>query len=123
MSDEKPEPQADAADLSPHRGALVIVLGIISLTLGILSPVALFLVGRLVPATWIVPPTFVGSVVTGLAAWIMGGIDLRAMTDRRMDPSGRNLTEIGKSIGTAAVTLAVIIVALFLLASLRDSFL
>ena len=57
----------------PHRGGLILALGIIS---------------------WAT-----GCVVFGLAAWIMAAGDLNKMNAGRMDNSGRGLTQAGMIIG------------------------
>jgi len=41
----------------------------------------------------------------GIAAWIMGGGDLKAMDEGRMDPSGRSLTQAGKILGIIGLCL------------------
>jgi predicted Zn finger-like uncharacterized protein len=59
-------------DLKPHRGTLILVLGIFSIVFcGFLGPVA----------------------------WIMGGNDLRQMRAGRMDPEGEGLTNGGRICG------------------------
>jgi hypothetical protein len=58
-------------DCEPHRGTLILVLGIVSLVMGGLG---LFL---------------------GLPAWIMGHKDLKKMDSGQMDPSGRSVTQAG----------------------------
>lgn len=57
----------------PHRGGLILALGIIS---------------------WVT-----GCVVFGLVAWIMAAGDLNKMNAGRMDNSGRGLTQAGMIIG------------------------
>lgn len=58
--------------MKPHRGTLVLVLGILSLVIcGIL----------------------------GIPAWIMGKNDLREMEAGQMDPAGRSLTNAGRICG------------------------
>jgi hypothetical protein len=61
---------------APHRGALILVLGILGLM------VCGFL---------------------GIAAWVMGNNDLAEMEAGRMDPSGREMTNIGKILGIVTV--------------------
>jgi hypothetical protein len=68
-------------DLEPHRGGLVMTLGIISLVC-----VALFFL-------WVVPP--VVGLGLGLTAWIMGHIDLRKIKNRKMDEDGLGGTQAG----------------------------
>jgi hypothetical protein len=76
--------------IAPHRGGLVLSLGVVS---------------------WIVScPLF------GLLAWIMGSADLREMRAGRMDPTGRASTQAGQILGVihSLVCLALVVVALFL---------
>ncbi|GIW79665.1 MAG: hypothetical protein KatS3mg105_1472 [Gemmatales bacterium] len=58
--------------VQPHRGTLVLVLGILSLV--VCAPL-------------------------GIAAWIMGSNDLAAMRAGRMDPSGESMTQVGYVLG------------------------
>ena len=58
--------------LEPHRGATVLVLGILSLVL--CAPL-------------------------GIPAWVMGNNDLAAMQNGRMDRSGEGLTRAGQVLG------------------------
>ena len=78
--------------MKPHRGTLVLVLGILGLV--ICAP-------------------------CGIAAWIMGGSDLKEMDAGTMDPSGRSLTSGGRICGIIATILlclgVVIFIALFAL--------
>lgn len=101
MTTFPPNPHASFTDgrpiYAPHRGTTVLVLGILSLL--ICQPL-------------------------GIAAWIMGNSDLRAMREGRMDPSGESLTTAGKVcgiIGTILLSLGVLaacgyflIIALFI---------
>lgn len=77
----------------PHRGTLVLVLGIVSLVLGTLG---------LVCCTWVVAAVF------GIIAWILGNSDLREMDAGRMDPSGRALTLAGKICAIVGVIWAIV---------------
>lgn len=74
------------AQLTPHRGTLILVLGILSLIL--CQPL-------------------------GIAAWLMGNGDLAAMTAGTMDPSGRSTTEVGRILGIIATALLAIGVLFF----------
>lgn len=67
--------------MKPHRGTLVLVLGILGLVL----------CGPL-----------------GIAAWIMGSNDLREMDAGAMDPSGRGNTQTGKICGMIACVLMIL---------------
>jgi hypothetical protein len=59
--------------MKPHRGTLILILGILSLILC--------------------------GIFTGIPAWIMGSGDLKQMDAGAMDPSGRSLTNAGKICG------------------------
>jgi len=72
--------------MKPHRGTLVLVLGILSLV--VCAPV-------------------------GIAAWIMGGNDLKEMDAGTMDPSGRGTTQAGKICGMIGCILLLISIAIF----------
>ncbi|MCX6901913.1 MAG: DUF4190 domain-containing protein [Verrucomicrobia bacterium] len=83
--------------MQPHRGTLILVLGILSLVL--CGPV-------------------------GIAAWIMGNTDLKEIDAGRMDPVGRGTTNAGRIcgiIGTVLTAIGVIvglvIAAFFMLAA------
>jgi hypothetical protein len=69
------------AAMKPHRGTLILVLGILSLI--VCQPV-------------------------GIAAWIMGSADLKEIAAGTMDPEGKSLTQIGQILGIIAVVLMVI---------------
>ena len=67
--------------MKEHRGVLVLVLGIVSLV--VCQPV-------------------------GIAAWIMGKADLAEMDAGTMDPTGRQMTNIGMILGIIAVALMIL---------------
>ncbi len=66
------------SSLAPHRGVLILVLGILGL---VLCP------------------------GLGIASWIMGNGDLQAMDQGAMDPEGRGMTQAGKILGIVSVVL------------------
>jgi hypothetical protein len=69
-------------DLAPHRGVLILVLGILGLVvLPILSPVA----------------------------WIMGNTDMAEIRAGRMDPDGESLTQVGRVCGIIGTVLMVLV--------------
>ena len=77
--------------MKPHRGTLILVLGILSLVIcGFL----------------------------GIPAWIMGKNDLAEMQAGQMDPSGRSLTNAGRICGMIATILLIVgmVVAVLFLA-------
>jgi hypothetical protein len=59
--------------MKPHRGGLLLALGILSYVLC--------------------------GIFTAIPAWIMGHSDLKEMEAGLMDPSGRGLTQAGKILG------------------------
>lgn len=65
----------------PHRGTLILVLGILGIVL---------------------------CMPLGIAAWVMGSGDLAAMDRGEIDPSGRSTTQAGKVCGIISVVLAAI---------------
>jgi hypothetical protein len=72
--------------MKPHRGTLILVLGILGLV--ICAPL-------------------------GIAAWIMGSGDLKQMDAGTMDPSGRGNTQAGKICGIIGTILLIIGVIVF----------
>jgi hypothetical protein len=68
-------------DFAPHRGGLVMALGLVALVGGF---------------------AFCAPVIIGPVAWIMGTIDLRAMREGHMDPSGEGMTRSGQVCGIIA---------------------
>jgi hypothetical protein len=73
--------QPDKQLMKPHRGTLILVLGILGLV--ICGPL-------------------------GIAAWIMGSGDLKEMDAGTMDPSGRSNTNVGKICGIIATILMIV---------------
>lgn len=73
--------------LAPHRGVLILVLGILSL---------------------------VFCTLTGPVAWSMGREDMAAIQAGHMDKSGEQMTQIGMTLGIVGTVLLVVqILALF----------
>lgn len=64
--------------LQPHRGATILVLGILGL---------------------------VTCAILGIIAWVMGNNDLQAMDSGQMDRSGRDMTQAGRVCGMIATIL------------------
>jgi hypothetical protein len=88
-------------DLEPHRGGLV-------LALGVLSVVLLF--------TCVLCPV---SLVLGLAAWVMGRGDLRKMQTHVMDPAGMASTREGYLCGILGTLVGGAVTLLCLVGALR----
>ena len=74
--------------LKPHRGVLILVLGILGI---------------------------VCCFICGIIAWVMGNGDLREMAAGTMDPSGQGLTQAGKICGMISVILQIIGFVIWLL--------
>ena len=75
--------------MKPHRGTLILVLGILGLV--ICGPL-------------------------GIAAWIMGSTDLKEMDAGAMDPAGRGQTQAGKICGIIATVLLILGIVFFIVA-------
>jgi hypothetical protein len=74
--------------LRPHRGGLILALGILGL---------------------------VCCFICGIIAWVMGNNDLRDMAAGRMDPSGQGMTQAGKICGMISVILQIVGFVIWLL--------
>jgi hypothetical protein len=83
-----PPVQPGPMAVRPHRGALVLVMGILGIVI---------------------------CFILGIIAWVMGSSDLREMDAGRMDPSGRGITTAGKILGIVSVVLAVVGVGVWVL--------
>lgn len=68
--------------MKPHRGTLILVLGILGFVLC--------------------------GFFTGIPAWYMGHTDIKEMDAGMMDPSGRGITNAGKICGIISTILSVI---------------
>jgi hypothetical protein len=73
--------------MKPHRGTLILVLGIVSI--------------------------FVCGIILGPVAWVMGNNDLKEMAAGTMDPSGRDITNAGKICGMIALFLNIAGICLY----------
>ena len=76
--------------MQPHRGTLILVLGIVSL---------------------------VCCGFVGIPAWIMGNSDLKEIDAGRMDPTGRGMVNAGRICGMIATALMVVPLILGLVAA------
>ena len=79
----------------PHRGAIVLVLGLTSMGLFMLSLMCCL------PITFVAAPF-------GMGAWFMGRADLGKINQGRMDPSGRDQLNIGSIVGLVGGILSLI---------------
>src|SRR5262249_18049572 len=86
----------DSDYLQPHRGQLVMILGIGSLAL-------LFFAGGI---GW----------PLGLVAWILGNMDLKEMREGRMDPEGEGPTSAGRICGMITTIMGIVSMVFGLLA-------
>jgi hypothetical protein len=75
--------------LEPHRGTLILVLGILSLVLCSFS--------------------------TGIPAWIMGKGDLAKIKDGMMDPEGEGPTKAGMICGMICCIINTVVIGLIIL--------
>jgi hypothetical protein len=76
--DDRPSRRRRRGPMAPHRGTMILVLGILSLV--VFQPL-------------------------GIAAWIMGNNDIKEIDAGRMDPEGRQTTQIGRILGIIATIL------------------
>lgn len=75
---EAPPTQSAGIPLAPHRGTVILTLGILGIV-----------------------PCF----ICGIIAWVMANNDLREMKAGRMDPEGMQFTQAGKICGMVGVLL------------------
>lgn len=73
------------AGLKPHRGAVVLTLGILGIAV---------------------------CFICGIIAWVMGKNDLKEMDAGVMDPSGRGLTNAGRICGMIGTILGCVVLVL-----------
>lgn len=69
-------------DSEPHRGTLILVLGIVSIVSSSLSVCSYGLLGII-------------GLVMGICVWVMGQKDLKKMRSNQMDPQGQGSTQAG----------------------------
>jgi hypothetical protein len=83
-------------DLVPHRGAMVLTLGILSIVASVICSVLCSIIG----------PLF--GVGLGLPAVLLGHMDLRQISGGNMDPDGETQTRVGMILGYVGLGLAVV---------------
>ncbi|MHC4655113.1 MAG: CCC motif membrane protein [Planctomycetota bacterium] len=88
--------------LAPHRGTVILVLGIVGLVVGLLGSFCCCIFG-------------IAGCICGIIAWVMANKDLKEMAAGRMDPSGRGMTQAGKICGIISVILAIVVFIISLL--------
>jgi len=69
-------------DSEPHRGTLILVLGIVSIVLSSLSACSYGVLG-------------IFGLIMGICVWVMGQKDLKKMKSNVMDPQGMGSTQAG----------------------------
>jgi len=79
--DDRDDDYSPRGRVAPHRGTMILVLGILGL---------------------------VACGPLGIAAWIMGKNDLAAIKAGRMDPAGKDMTQIGYILGIVGTILTVL---------------
>lgn len=87
LDDDRPRRRERRDYELDHRGGLILALGIIGL---------------------------VACGPVGIAAWIMGNNDMKEMEAGRMDPEGKQLTQVGKILGMVATAFLVLMACLFI---------
>jgi len=80
--------QGAGLPLKPHRGVVVLVLGILGIVV---------------------------CFICGIIAWVMGNNDLREMNAGLMDPSGRGMTRAGKICGIVGVVINIVVLGMCLI--------
>ena len=80
--------QTTGQSLTPHRGTVILVLGILGL---------------------------VCCFICGIIAWVMGNGDLKEMAAGRMDRSGEGLTKAGKICGMIGVAIQIVGIVIWLI--------
>ena len=72
----------------PHRGGMILAFGIISLVMFQCFGVV--------------------GLIFGILAWVFANSDLRGMDEGEVDPSGRQMTQVGKILGIVGMALSVL---------------
>src|SRR5262249_3006934 len=79
--EDRPRRRRSRASMQPHRGTMILVMGILSLV--------------------------VAGPILGPIAWIMGNSDLKEIRAGRMDPEGESQTNAGRICGMIATILSI----------------
>src|SRR3954468_19995174 len=100
--DEDDEDDRPSRRRNPHRGGMVLTLGIVSIAM-------LFVAcgGGMIPVIgpFAAPTLLIAGVVLGITSWVMGSGDLKQINARRMDPSGKGTTTGGYVCGIVGTVL------------------
>jgi len=92
------QPGALRRDVTPHRGPLLLVLGILSI---VFVPMAM--------CCGVIGIAFaLAGVGLGTSAWVMGHRDLRKMRQNQLDPRGKGLTTAGWICGIVGTLLSLL---------------
>jgi hypothetical protein len=86
--DMRHEGDHESRPMLAHRGAMILVFGILGLVV---------------------------CLPFGIAAWVMGNNDLRQMRAGRMDPEGEGMTSAGRILGIVATCLALLGVVIWVI--------
>jgi hypothetical protein len=89
-------------DCEPHRGPHLQALGSLSVSLASVAGLTCLL-------PWVAIPAAVLAGGLGLAAWVLGRRDLRAMRAGRRDPAGRIRTQGGALYGLVGTVAAAVV--------------
>jgi hypothetical protein len=106
---KKKRRRSDYGDLAPHRGGMVMTLGIIS---GVCGLVSMFFTCC---CPFVSLGTTVAGVACGIPAWIMGQKDLAKMRDGIMDDAGKGNTQTGWIFAMVGTILSGVFVVLTIL--------
>jgi predicted Zn finger-like uncharacterized protein len=87
-------------DLQPHRGTLILVLGILSLASSLLMGCCSLL------SPLFGTPFLLAGLALGITSWVLGQGDLRKMNANLMDPDGRGSTQGGWICGIIGTVLS-----------------
>jgi predicted Zn finger-like uncharacterized protein len=101
--------------MDPHRGSLILVLGIVSLTMAVLA-----IIGFCCAPLGLTP---VLGLPLGIVAWVLGHKDLRRIDAGEMDPEGRGTTVGGWICGIIGTILnALIVIAIIVIIVIYGAF-
>jgi hypothetical protein len=94
--------QTSGQSLTPHRGNVILVLGIVGLVVCLLGLFCCGVFG-------------IAGCICGIIAWVMANKDQKEMAAGTMDPTGRETTQAGKICGIISVILGIVIFIISLL--------
>ena len=97
---QRPVRRVDRGDYAPHRGAMILTFGILSL------------VGAILFALFCGIFCVITAIFGGLA-WTMGGQDLEEIRTGRMDPDGESLVTAGRILGLVGAIISGLVLLMF----------